>query len=313
MCFGMSETSEKTSTSTANPAVANAATGNLQFVQDLQNKGFSPYTGQQVAGFSPQQQASFGLTDAIVGNGTGDAAKGMIGNYAGAPAQSVSTGTIASGMSPYMSQYVESALKPQLAAYDINANNQQKATNAQATGSGAFGDARTGIETAQNNFLSNMGREGLIGSAYNTAFNTAIGASAQDQANKLAMGTTNANLAETALNRSLGGANALQGLQNQQLGVAQAQNQMGQQQTAQDQAKLTAQYNQWLMAQQYPLQTAQLMNQTIGAGATAMPASTTTTESKPDNSGLALAGSLGGALLGNSGFGTALGSAMLAI
>lgn len=292
MCFGMQETGEKTTTSTPNPAVASAATGNLDFIKGIQDKGFTPYSGQQVAGFSPQQQASFGLTDSIVGNGTGDAAKGMIGNYAGAPAQSVSTGTIASGMSPYMSQYVDSALKPQLAAYDINANNQQKATNAQATGSGAFGDARTGIETAQNNFLSNMGREGLIGSAYNTAFNTAIGASAQDQANKLSVGTTNANLSETALNRSLGGANALQGLQNQQLGVAQAQNQMGQQQTAQDQAGLTAQYNQWLMAQQYPFQTAQLMNQGVAAGSAAMPASTTATTSAPDNSGLALGGAV---------------------
>jgi hypothetical protein len=84
-------------------------------------------------------------------------------------------------------------------------------------------------------------------------------------------GTTNANLAETALNRSLGGATALEGLQNQQLGVAGAQNTMGQQQTAQQQADLTAQYNQWLMAQQYPFQTAQLMNQTVGAGSQAMP------------------------------------------
>jgi len=310
MCFGNTQTESKTSTSTANPAVANAATSNLQYVQGLQNAGFTPYSGPQVANFSPQQQASFNMTDAIAGNGTGDAAKGLINSYASAPAQSVSADTISSAMSPYMSQYVMQALAPQLQAMDIQNAKTNAATNAQATGSGAFGDARTGIEQSNNNFLQNVQREGVIGNAYNQAFNTAISAGAQDVSNKLAASNANANYAETALGRALGGATALQGLQNQQLGVAGAQNAMGQQQTAQSQAQLTAAYNQWLMAQQYPFQVAQLMNQTVGAGATAMPASTTTTTEKPDNSGLAALGSLGGSLLGNSGFGSALGAFM---
>lgn len=290
----MTETGEKTTTSTANPAVASAATGNLDFIKDLQTKGFTPYSGQQVAGFSPQQQASFGLTDAVVGNGTAPAAKSLIDQYSGAPAGSVSPDTISSRMSPYMSQYVQSALAPQLAAFDINAGQQKNAIDAQATGSGAFGDARTGINQSTQDFLNNQSRQGLVANAYNTAFNTAIGAGAQDVSNNMQAQTTNAGLKETQLNRALGGANALQGLQNQQLGVAQAQNTMGQQQTAHDQAGLTAQYNQWLMAQQYPFQTAQLMNQGVGAASQAMPASTKTTESKPDNSGLAALGSIAG-------------------
>jgi hypothetical protein len=92
---------------------------------------------------------------------------------------------------------------------DVQNAKTAQATNAKATGSGAFGDARTGIEQANNSFLSNVAREGLIGNAYNSAFNTAIGAGAQDVSNQLNAGTTNANLAETALNRSLGGATAL--------------------------------------------------------------------------------------------------------
>lgn len=200
-------------------------------------------------------------------------------------------------MSPYMNQYVMQALAPQMRQMDVQDANTRAATNANATGSGAFGDARTGIEQANNTFNSNVAREGVIGNAYNQAFNTAIGAGAQDVSNKMGAETANANFAETALGRALGGSTALQGLQNQQLGVAKAQNEMGQQQTAQQQAQLTAQYNQWLMAQQYPFQTAALMNQTIGTGAAAMPASSTTTEQKPDNSGLAAAGAIGGQLL----------------
>lgn len=297
MCFGNSTTETKNTTSTPNAGVANAANQNLDYVQGLESAGFKPYTGQQVANFSPLQNASFNMTAGIANNGTAPAATNLINSYANAPASSVTPNTISSAMSPYMNQYVMQALAPQLRQMDISNAATNAATNAQATGSGAFGDARTGIEQANNAFNQNVQREGVIGNAYNQAFNTAIGAGAQDVSNNLTAQTTNANLAETALNRALGGANALEGLQNQQLGVANAENTAGQQQTAQQQAELTAQYNQWLMAQQYPFQTAALLNNTVQTGAQAMPASTTQTTQQPNNSGWALAGSLAGAAL----------------
>jgi len=294
MCFGNEETGRSTSTYTANPAVSGAATSNLNFVQGLQDKGFQGYGGQQVANFAPQQQSSFNMTDATANNGTGAKAGGLIDAYSTAGPQSVSAPTIQSAMSPYMNEYVMRALAPQLQQADQSWANARKATDATATGSGAFGDARTGFEQANNNFLHNVSREGMIGSAYNSAFNTAIGAGAQDVSNNMAAQGQNANFMEQYLSRALGGSQALQGLQNQQLGVAGAQNQMGQQQTAQSQANLTAMYNQWLMAQQYPFQTAQLMNSTIGAGGTALGGTTTKIEEKPNNSGLSALGSLAG-------------------
>ncbi len=281
----------------ANPAVESAAVGNLDFVKNLRDKGFQAYQGPQVANFSDQQKASFGLTDAIVGNGTGDAAKALIGQYSGAPAQTVDTSKIYEGMSPYMSQYVEQALAPQMRQLDISNARDNAGVNSAATSAGAFGDARAGIEAANTRFNQNVQREGVIGQAYDKAFQTAIGASAQDVGNQLTADNATAGYAESALARALGGSTALQGLQNQQLGVAGAQNAMGQQQTAQDQANITAMYNQWLMAQQQPRQDAALLNQTIGAGSQAMPASQTTTESKPDNSGWGLAGTIGTTLL----------------
>ena len=297
MCFGNQTTSTTTNQSTPNPAVAAAATQNLTAAQNLQNAGFTPYTGQQVANFSPQQQSSFDMTNNIANNGTAPAATSMIDQYASAPAQSVSPETISSQMSPYMNQYVMQALAPQLQQMNMANAATNAATDAQATGSGAYGDARTGIQQANNAFNQNVAQEGVIGNAYNNAFNTAIGAGAQDVSNNLQGQTTNANLAETALQRSLGGANALEGLQTQQLGVAGAQNTMGAQQTAQQQANLTAQCNQWLMAQQYPFQTSQLLDQATSAGAQAMPATTTSTTQQPNNSGWALAGALGSAAL----------------
>lgn len=286
MCFGSEQTSSKTTTPSAN--VTSAANSNLSFVQNLQNKGFQGYTGQQVADLAPGQQQTITNANQIANNGTGDAAKSLIGGYTAAPASSVGANTISSQMSPYMNQYVMQALAPQLQQMDVANAKTRAATDAQATGSGAFGDARTGIEQSNNTFNANVAREGLIGSAYNSAFNTAIGAGAQDASNKLTADTTNANLNETALNRQLTGSQALQNLQTQQLGAQTTANTLNQQNTATDQAKLTAQYNQWLMAQQYPFQTAGLVNQTVSAANPANP--TTTTETSPDNSGYAMIG-----------------------
>lgn len=297
MCFGNQTTNTQTSTSTANPLVASAATNNLNYVQNLEDAGFKPYTGQQVANFSPMQNASFNMTAGIANDGTAPAATNLIDSYASAPASSVTASPIYSAMSPYMNQYVMSALAPTMQQMDIQNAKTNAATDAQATGSGAYGDARTGIEQANNNFLENVAREGVVGNAYNQAFNTAIGAGAQDVSNNMAAQSTNANLLNQALGRQLTGAQALEGLQNQQLGVAGQENTMGQQQTANQQAQLTAAYNQWLMGQQYPFQVAQLMNSTMYPTMAAFPNSHTTTTQQPNNSGWALAGSLAGSAL----------------
>lgn len=297
MCFGNKTTETDTKMSTANPAVASAATSNLDFAQGVRDAGFQGYTGQQVANISPGQQGTIDAATGIANNGTGAQAAGLINGYASAPAQNVQADTIANNMSPYMNQYLMQALAPQLHQMDISNAATNANTNANATGSGAFGDARTGIEQSNNAFNQNVQREGVIGNAYSQAFNTAIGAGSTDVSNKLAAANANAGYNESALSRALGGANALQGLQTQQLGVQTGANALNQQDTAQQQANLTAQYNQWLMAQQYPFQTANLVNSTTQTGAAAMPASTTATTQKPDNSGYAIGGALLGAFL----------------
>ena len=288
MCFGNTAT-QKTVTSTANPAVSAAADQNLSFAQNLQNTGFQPYTGQQVASFSPQQSQSFTDASNLSSSVNGGPIGQLTQNYASAPAQSVSANTISSQMSPYMNQYVNMALQPQLQQQaQLNAS-QNHSFDSAATGSGAFGDSSWQLGRGNLANQQSIAQQGLVGNAYNAAFNTAIGAGAQDVSNNLNAQTTNANLAETALGRQLTGANAMQ---TQQTGAANLQNTMGGQQTAQSQAGLNAAYNQWQLAQQYPFQTAQLLNQTTSAGAQAMPATQTT--SAPDNSGYGLLGSLAG-------------------
>jgi Chaperone of endosialidase len=306
MCFGNSTTSTQTMTPTPNPAVANAATQNLTAAQNLQTAGFAPYTGQQVAGFSPQQASSFELANMLAAAGVPNVSgiNTAIGNAAAVGPQSVTPSTISSAMSPYMNAYVGQALAPQIAAQNAQFAQQDQNLNAQATSSGAFGDARAGIQAANLTQQQNLASQGLIGNAYTSAFNTAIGAGAQDVANSLQAQTTNANLANQYAQQQLGVAGAGEQAGTYQVGtgtnLATLQNTMGQQQTAQQQAQLNAAYNQWLMAQQYPFMTSQNLNQTIGAGATAMPAATTTTVQQPNNAGYGLLGAIVPSLFSSS-------------
>ncbi len=117
-------------------------------------------------------------------------AKQYIDSYGMAGAGYIDPKTIASGMDPYMSKYVNDALAPQLRLQDQQFADQNKSFDSQATGAGAFGDTGWGLGRAKLTDSQNAGRAGLIGNAYQTAFNTAIGASAQDQANDINAQTT---------------------------------------------------------------------------------------------------------------------------
>ncbi len=285
MCFG----DKKTETTTQELPAWLTPTGqqNLNFAQKLPTQGFTPYSGEQVAPFSGQQQQSFtggaDLSKSINGGPIGS----LVNNYATAGPQSVTADTISSRMSPYMNQYVNMALTPQLQMQDLQFAAQNKGADAQATSSGAYGDTGWGQLRGTMTNAQDAARTGLVGNAYNAAFNTAIGAGAQDVSNKLNADTTSANFAETALGRQLTGANTMNAMQT---GAVNLNNQLGAQQTAQQQAQLNARYNQWMMSQQYPFQTTQLLNQSIGAGRTASPM--TTTKTAPDNTGWGILGAL---------------------
>ena len=312
MCFGNSTVTSQTSPT--NPAAANAAQSNMGFVQGLQNTGFQPDTGQFVAPFSGQQQSSFAMGNQIAQGGVPNVQPGQvaIGNAANVGPQSVNASTIASTMFPYFNQYVGQSLQPQLQAQaQLNAA-QNKSFDSAATGSGAFGDTSWALGRGNLTNQQNIAGQGLVGNAYNAAFNTAIGAGAQDVANSLSAQTTNANLANQYAGQQLNVAGANEALGNYQLnagtGLVNLQNTLGGQQTAANQANLNAQYNQYLMGMQYPMQTAQLYNQSISA---ANPAMGTTTQA-PNNAGYGLLGAGIGALgtIGGFALGGPMGAAL---
>lgn len=190
-----------------------------------------------------------------------------------------------------MSAYVAQSLTPQLQAQQQQFDTQNKAVDSAATMAGAFGDTGWGQLRGTTTQAQDASRSGLIGNAYNAAFNTAIGAGAQDTANDINAQTTNANLRETALGRQLGGANAAF---NMGTGATNLTNSLGGQQTAQQQAQLNAMYNEFLRNQyQDPQFRAGLSNSALSAATPAAP--TTTTTSAPNNAGYGMIGSALGA------------------
>lgn len=314
ICFGSTSTGTETKTTNPNPLTSSAASGNLSFVQGLRDKGFTGYGGNQVADFSPMQQQAFGMAEPLTQNAYGyiPGIEGLINQYGSSPAGSVSPQTIDQRMPTYMSQYVQQALGPQLQAQQEQFDVQNRGADAGATMAGAYGnDAQDAIYRAKLAEGQGRNRMGLIGQAYQNAFNTAIGAGAQDVANNLGAQQFNVGAREQGLGRQLGAAGALQGAGSWQQTIPNLLNQYGGAMTAQDQAKLNAAYNQWQLGQAYPFQTAGLVNQTVQGSANALPSSTTTEKSAPDNSGWGLAGTMlggiGGSFLGMPGLGASLG------
>lgn len=298
ICFGSNQTTS-TTTKTPSPWVTAAGKSNLNYATNYENQNFTPYSAPMVAGFSPQQTASFGLgTDVASGAAPAIGNTGnWINDYANSGAGSVTPSTIASRMSPYMNRYVMQALAPQVEAQDQQFAGQNKSFDSSSTGAGAFGDSSYNLGRTNLTNQQNIGRTGLVADAYQRAFNTAIGAGAQDVSNDINAQTTNANLKEQQLGREATGANAAFGMG---VGSTNLNNNLGGQQTAADQARLNAQYNEFLRQQyQDPAAKASIANSAINTAANASP--TTTTNTAPNNAGYGLIGAGLGAV------GTALG------
>lgn len=317
MCFGQSTTGTKTTTATPNPTVANAATQNLDTLTGLQNTGYQAYQGQEVANLTGLQNEGFGVAgNTPQSNPYSPTAAGYIQGVGSSVAPTVSSGTIASAMSPYMNAYVSDALAPQIQAQNQQFAGQNQQLDAAATSAGAYGDSRAGIEAANLTNQQDIARTGLVGQAYTNAFNTAIGAGAQDVSNNMQAQQATGQFQQGQENLGLNAGNAIAGLGTSNLGYAQNEANLLQQQggiqQAQSQAELNVPYQNYLAAQQYPFLTSQALDQGISAGSSAMPATTTATTTAPNNAGYSLLGAIAPSLFngGNQGFsGSAAGQA----
>jgi hypothetical protein len=244
----------------------------------MRDSGFQDYTGPRVADLNSDQSGAASLIRALAGsnNPYTSQIQDLFSKGANAPASQVSTSRLidnvpgqgASGSTQdYMDPYIQSVLAPQLRMIDENATKNQNALDARATMGGAFGDARSGFEAAQNTRDANNLRADTIGKGYSQAFADAMARKGVDLSRILDVDKTNAGLNETALNRGFTGGAALQGLDKYNTGrgadLATLLGQTGATERGVDQAKLDAQYQEFSRKTGFPLEVSKMLMSAI--------------------------------------------------
>lgn len=218
----------------------------------------------QFAGFTPEQQAAFGLASQNVGSykpalqqamGTtglaGGALTGGISQALGAT-QAYNPASAQAFMDPYQQQVTQQAL----AEYDRQAQIAQQGLASQAQKAGAFGGSRFGVQEAElgKNLADIKSRRIFedLSRNYQQAQQAAMGAQESQQRRQLQAGQLLGQAGQGLA--SLGKTQAGLGALGQQLGQGDIQSLLGvggmQQQLGQ--AQLEAQRQQQLMAQQEP-------------------------------------------------------------
>lgn len=298
---------------------------NLARADAISNQPYQPYMGQMTAGFTPEQEAAFGYTQAGIGGTTpfynvalNQAAQGTMyqpqqvqaGSVA---AQNFLTGDVGAYMNPYI-QNVEDAALSRLAGATQTAVNR---IGDQALAARAFGGSRQGI--AEGVALGEAARSAgeLSANLRSQGFNQAAALMQQDANRALQAETFNAQQALQAqqLNQAAGlqglqgrlaaaqqtGALAGQAQQARQLDAALLEN-IGQQRQAMNQAALDEAYARFMEQRNYPIE---MLNLRLGA-TSATPYGTTTTGQQlvpRGNSFLTGLGTVGSAAAGIAGLG----------
>ena len=294
----------------------------IPFAQDFLAQDFQPYTGERVAGMTPlQQQAMTGYGALSMGQplyGQAAQAYGQMAQMDAPTMQAAQIGDVSSiaeadmgaYMSPYTEAVIESGLRDLGGAQEIALAKQ----GAQATAAKAFGGSRQGIAEAETRKAYGQQAADLIARERARAFDQAQRAAQfditgqQQRAIQQASLEQQAGLAgqQAALDAArLRGAGAAglgsiagQQLQTQLAGLG-AQTAAGEAQRALGQAGLDAAFQDYMMAQNYPLTQFGVLTGAAGA----IPAGYGTTTQRSGGLGPALGalGSLGMSLGGMGG------------
>jgi len=138
-------------------------------VVDEGSREYTPYGGQRLAGFTPQEIAAQQATEAY---STGQGPQGTIDAQTSLQTAGQQQST-AGSLDPYMSQYTQNVTDPQLR--QLAQFNQQQMQNigSQAAGSGAFGGYRQGVMQQQQAMDTSQQAADIIGTGQQKAFESA--------------------------------------------------------------------------------------------------------------------------------------------
>lgn len=253
------------------PFIQQGATQNLAFANQVADRPYDSYSGQTIAGFTPDQQAAM---DWVRNN---FATGGNAITAAGAPISGSNlTTTAQSLLNPYLDQVQTNAVNELQRSSQMSQNDLA----AKAASAGAFGGTRFGVQSAE--LASDTARQAgeLTANIRSQGWNTAV-----DTALKQA--TTSAQIANAAQTAGLQGVAALANT-----GAAQ-QNQA--------QTELNDAIQKWQAARDYPLEQLAIKESALGS----TPYGGTSTSTQPLNRG-----NTGLTALSGAGTGAALGTAL---
>ena len=168
----------------------------LSEAQDIyktrKEEGYVPYTGQEIAEFSPEQERAFDLTSQAVGQT--QAFSTPAAQFAGLAGLGTTDADISRFMNPYVSQVVERAERERRRAGDI----EQQELASRAVAAGAFGGSREAILEAERRRNLEQGIADIRTAGLSEAFKQAVQQAQSQQENRLGAARSLTQLAEVA-------------------------------------------------------------------------------------------------------------------
>jgi len=267
----MSGGTTETKTNSLSPWMEEAAKtqlGKATALTDINQNPYKQYEGQRIAEFNPMQQQYFQGVQNLQGSGAIGQGIGAAGEATqralGTSYNPYQTGQFGAQAGQYMDPYMQNVVDIQQREAQRQADIARTQSNATAVKSGAFGGSRQAVVDAEaaRNLATQKGDIQARGlqDAYSRAqqqFNT-------EQALGEASRQYGAGLGMKGLETALSGASQLGGLGStqfsQQKDVLGLQSVAGAQQQAQEQAKLSQGYEDFLAQQKYPYQQLEFMS-----------------------------------------------------
>lgn len=281
---------------------------NLNLGNTLADRPYQPYTGPRIAGFTPDQQASFQTVRTAAspsntlgtGWGVANQVQQDLGNWQGMDRGSVrdvhAQTFPGANLDAYLNPYTKTVTDQTLGQLGRQNDILQNQNRARAAAAGAFGGSRGAIIEAEQdrNYLDQAARTAreLNLQGFNTAAglqqadaNRSLQADMSNQGMDFQVGSLNQQQALQAMQARLGAAGQMQSSsladQQRQLGFASALGGVGQQQQGMDQSNYDLAYQDFMRQQGYPAEELQLRQ-----GLLAGPFNQTQTSStKTDNTG----------------------------
>lgn len=230
------QTQMQMQSTTPNPEAGAAYSQILQRALALSQQGYTPYGGQFVQEFSPDQMSAFQSVRDL--QGVAQPYIDRAARYADFAATGANPENFGKNVQAYMSPYLQNVVDATRANMQQNDAVQQNQVVGNAIAQGALGGDRVGLTRANLARQQKLANDQTIGNLYQQGFgaatnqlNAALGQAGQGAYSLGALGNE-------ALSTGLSGAQAL-------LGTGGLQQQLGQ-------AQLSTAYQQWLNSQAYP-------------------------------------------------------------